>query len=62
MITCQDVLQCAIKGNKEEEWKLVNMDVNNSGFKIFILKMFNEEGNALNMFVRVHTMCFMVRN
>ncbi len=32
-VTRQDMLQCGKKGRGEEDCKLVNMDVNNAGFK-----------------------------
>ncbi len=43
------MLQCASEGRKEEDCKLVNMDVNSAGLEILknlALQMFYEEGNA----------------
>ncbi len=54
-IMWQEKQQCANKGREEEDRSLVNMNVNNAGFKILTgsaLQMLYDKGNAFNTFVR----------
>lgn len=64
---CQETQQSANKGMEQEDYKLVNMDVNNTGFKMVrktALQIFYEEETAVNMFVcpQAYTQCVLVSN
>ncbi len=66
-ITHRDMLPCTNKDRKEEYCKIVNMEVNNAGFKILqksALQMFYYEGNVLDTFVRPqeYTQCVLISN
>ncbi len=60
----QSTQQCTNKGREEEDCELENMDVNNADFKLCLLQMFYEEGNAFDTFVRPegHTRYLLVSN
>ena len=56
----QEREQCARKGRKEEKCKLVNMNGNNAGFKVFVFA--NVFADGFNAFVRPpgYTQCVLV--
>lgn len=53
-VMCDEMHQCASKGSEETDCKLIDMNVNNTGWKIFktqLCKMSDKEETMISAFV-----------